>query len=170
MPSERLRPLSFPAPDHGTEVLWVEHADDDSVIVVSVPVFAYGVSRGTEVQVGEDEASRPRLLRESPGATVRGYVHPGRNATDVYRNVLVPEGRRAGRAIGPATCLDPDIVALHVHDRHGWAAVGRLCDALVERGILRFRELPDPGDRESEEGDAPAWRLVHAPPADPDET
>src|ERR1700722_6661868 len=109
------------SPDGRIEVLWVEQESaPDTYRVLNTPVWMYGVSVGTVVYglPGESEYLRfGRVIRDSPGATVRLAVPVGATASQVYLGRIVPDTKRLGIDIGPATFFDPGIVAIHVGER-----------------------------------------------------
>ena len=169
LPSE-LKLLEVPTTDNGTEVLWAD-VIDDVVRVVSVPVFAYGISRETVIST-QPQGDRLRLvgvLRSSLGATLRAYVSSAVKASDVYTQRIFPDAGRLGLRIGPATFFDPEIVAFHVAVRADVPAVTAYLDDLARQGMLRFWELGDPpkadvGSADDEESVDPPWELVHQLP------
>jgi hypothetical protein len=107
------------------------------------------------------------MRQPSAGATVRCYVSPTTIARRVYEDHF--DGaltRRLG--FGPASLFEPDIVALHVHDRSQLASAAAYLDTLVLDGTLRFWEQADPGaatEADEEQEDEP-WELVHPPTDD----
>jgi len=92
-------------------------------------------------------------------------------ASDIYRQRVIPSAQQMALRIGPATFLDPEIVAIHVHERKHLAAVTAYLDVLASQGVLRFWELADPEtdpgdtDRTDETASAP-WALIHQLPVD----
>ena len=172
-----LKLLAVAAPDNGTEVLWCEADGPNTCRIVSVPVFAFGMSVGTLVRA---EANHPRrlqlkeVLAPSGGATVRCYVSHGALASSVYKEEILPAMTAAGLAVGPATFLDPDVVAMHIRRRQDLVSVGGELDGIANQGRVRFWELADPSDsheHEAEDG-APGdpWELVHELPVGGDAT
>ena len=81
---------------------------------------------------------------------------------------MIPEGEGRGLRFGPATFLDPDIVAIHVKHREEWENVGAYCDLLVAEGILRFWELGDPDLSSTiaveDSTDVEPWTITHPQP------
>src|SRR5215471_17635526 len=119
-----LRLVEVPVGDNGTEVLWAESIGGAERLV-SVPVFAYGLSRDALIST-KPSGHRARLshvLHPSRGATIRCYVRQGVLASDIYRQRVIPSAQQMALRIGPATFLDPEIVAIHVHERKHVAAV-----------------------------------------------
>jgi len=170
-PSE-LKLLEIPTSDNGTEVLWADVLGG-VVHVVSVPVFAYGVSRDAVIsaQSHGDRLRLVRVLRPSPGATVRIYVAQDAKASDVYTQRILPDAREKGFRIGPATFLDPEIVAFHVADRAELSPVTAHLDGLAREGVLRFWELGDPpmsddGNADDDDSSTKPWELVHQLPVE----
>lgn len=154
--------------DNGTEWLWARPGPA-GYEVLSVPVFCYGVSRGSVVRAAVGDAGTlvcGTVLHASPGATIRCYVAEGAPASDVYRLDVVPAAREAGIVIGPATFFDPDVVAIHVHDRADVLRVGALLDELHASGKVRFWEIGDPADDDAQEEPSTAapWSLEHPHP------
>jgi hypothetical protein len=88
------------------EVLWVEQRGHNAFSVLSVPVWIYGVSVGSIVGASDQRGSPlifGRALRASPGGTVRFIVPRGVRASDVYLSRVIPDAKRLGIFIGPAT-------------------------------------------------------------------
>lgn len=166
-----LTPLEVRTSDNGREVLWAEVAAD-RIRVVSVPVFAYGVSRGSLVAAvpGDRTLLFTKTVFDSRGATLRAYVAGALKASSVYLNTIVPEAKEAHLQIGPATFFDPEIAAIHVASRGELPKVATYFDDLVRRGLLRFWEYGDPvnsAEEPDEEAHAPdPWELVHPLPVD----
>jgi hypothetical protein len=140
--------------------------------VLNVPVWVYGISVGTLVdgKLGDDGVLEFRdLIEPSPGGTVRYIVPEGRLASEVYLTDLGPEATRRGIGVGPATFLDPLIVALHIHNRAQWSpALAEQLNQYVDRGVIEQWEVGDP-DEYSEEDDSEAEEsagseLVHPSP------
>lgn len=81
---------------------------------------------------------------------------------------MIPEGERQGLRFGPATFLDPDVVAIHVQRREEWESVGAYCDVLVAEGILQFWELGDPDLSSAaaveDSTDVEQWTFTHPRP------
>lgn len=166
----RRRRVEIPSVDNGTEVLWVEDMGKLGAKILSVPVFCYGISRGTLIETTVTEEGRAvfkRVLTPSEGATIRCYMEPQHKASDMYLARLVPEGSKRRLDFGPATFLDPDIVAIHVKVRDQWPIIGTFLDELTREGAIRFWELGDPDSSPAtEEGISLAepWKIVHPPP------
>jgi hypothetical protein len=166
------RMVTVSAPDNGCEVIWAEHVSKDRYRVLSVPVFAYGISRGTTLvakeQINGDQLNLERIVHPSEGATIRCYVREGLLASKVYLEQMVPSGSKMGLEFGPATFFDPEIVAFHVHSRRRWQDVGRYCDELVRKQVLKFWELgdPDADGVADEQSVVEPWVVVHQPPGD----
>lgn len=166
-----LKALEIRTSDNGREVLWAEVVGT-AIRVVSVPVFAYGVSRGSLVAAvsGERTFLFTKTVFDSQGATIRAYVEGGMKASDVYLNTIVPEAKRVGLQVGPATFFDPEIVAVHVANRRELPKVVTYLDDLKRRGLIRFWEYGDPVNSSGELGEdgyAPEpWELVHPLPVD----
>lgn len=170
--------MLFVSPEGREEALWVEQQSINTYRVLSVPVWLYGVSVGSivEGQPGDDARLKfRRVVREAPGGTVRFIVPPGgRQASEVYLTRVIPDAKRLGLYIGPATFFNPRLVALHVHERgKWWPEVGGYLDRLVSEGVLEQWEVGDPDqyaaehNEESIEKVEPGRKvLVHPLPVD----
>jgi len=166
--------IRVPSSDNGAEFLWAEQLERGTYRLLSVPVFAYGISRGAILQAASlgagDEMRLERVLRESPGATVRLYAQEPHLASKLYQETILPKAATLNLGIGPATLFDPEVIAIHVHSRPQWQAVGRMLDTVVAGGMARFWELGDPDLQASTEeaavSSADPWQLVHPPPED----
>jgi hypothetical protein len=162
------KPLEVPVSDNGTEVLWAETVKG-ATRVVSVPVFAYGISRGAIISA-KPEANRLRIVtvvRPSQGATIRAYVNSSIRASDLYLNYIFPVARDSNVRVGPATFFDPEIVAFHLANRSDVGRVTPYLDDLARKEILRFWELGDPqaaNDEKPDESAGEQWELVHQLP------
>jgi len=138
------------SPEGREEVLWVAQVGQNTFRVLSVPVWIYGLSVGSVVEASHQAQSGSplkfgRLLRESPGGTVRFIVPTGVRASDIYLSRVIPDAKRLGLYIGPATFYNPRLVAVHVHDRRKWwPEVGGYLDGLVQEGVLEQWEVGDP--------------------------
>lgn len=164
--------IRVPSSDNGTEILWAESLEGGTYRLLSVPVFAYGISRGAVVLATVDVVGvrLERVVEESPGATLRVYTQEPHLATWLYQDKILPVAAALGLGIGPATLFDPEVVAIHVQSRPQWQAVGRVLDTVVANGMARFWELGDPNlqTRSEEPGSSNTdpWQLVHPPPDD----
>src|SRR4051812_48554299 len=100
----RLLLVEIPTNDGGTEVLWAE-ATGENLEISSVPVFVYGISRGTKVAASAhgDRRRMIRVLEQSSGATIRCYLPHDAKAADTYETKILPAAGSAGLRIGPAT-------------------------------------------------------------------
>lgn len=141
--------MLFVSPEGREEALWVEQQSANTYRVLSVPVWLYGVSVGSivEGEPGEDTWLRfRRAVRNSPGGTVRFIVPSGGPpASEVYLTRVIPDAKRLGLYIGPATFFNPRLVATNVHERgKWWPEVGSYLDRLVSDGILEQWEVADP--------------------------
>lgn len=172
--SERgmLKQIEIATDDNGNEVVWGENRGD-AIELLSVPVFAYGVSRGAIISAdGDGDKLRFRsVLRLSRGATVRCYVAEHVTAGKVYQRDILAETAGRGLHLGPATIFDPQLVALHIASRTQLLAVSRFLDELVQRSILKFWELADPTTEHTQPaldcGPALArWELIHPLPVE----
>jgi hypothetical protein len=139
-------------------------------------VFSYGVSRGSLIEVrapteGSEALAASRVVQESPGATVRLYADESFAASQLYLHNIAQRGRERGIAVGPATILDPRIVAINIAVRTEWQLFAPILDELVASKHARFWELGDPdlspAAEEVVEQTRTPWRLVHPPPGDP---
>lgn len=168
-----LRMIEVPTVDNGLEVLWAEELNG-LYRVLSVPVFAYDLSRGAQVAThgGTNRLKLAVVVAPSTGATVRCYVPNESAAHDVHIGRILPDAERYGLCVGPATVFDPDIIAIHIGDREQVARVGTYLDTLVGQGVLRFWELGDPAPKAEEVGTnysaAEPWELVHPLPVPAD--
>lgn len=160
-----------PVEDNGREALWVE-GDDGHGEVASVPVFAYGISKGASVAFASDGPRHrlTRVLAPSRGATVRCYTAKGIEASSFYRGEVAPSLGQRAPGFGSATIFDPDILALHVVSRSRLPDVAQWLDARVVQGLLRFWELGDPeawpAVQAGETTDTEPWELAHPLPVD----
>jgi hypothetical protein len=141
--------MLFASPEGREEALWVEeHGRNATYRVLSVPVWIYGISVGTIVEA--EPASGPqltfrRVVRDSPGGTVRFIVPQGRVASKVYLARVLADAKRLGLYVGPATFFNPRLVAMHVHERkRWWPEVGSYLDTLVKESVLEQWEVGDP--------------------------
>jgi len=168
-----LRLIEIATPDNGTEVLWVEKLG--SIIrVVSVPVFAEGISRDALVLAEETKGQRLRfrqVLQPSAGATIRCYVAESLKASKVYTDRIYLDAERLGLRIGPATFFDPEVVAFHVKARDQVSSVFAYLDTLAHERVIRIVELGDPPMQDLEQppedgGADEPWELVHPLPVD----
>jgi hypothetical protein len=138
-------------------MLWVQqNLAPHTYRVLSAPVWIYGVSIGTIVygMPGESKYLRfVRVVRDSPGATVRFIVPDGAIASRVYLTRVRPDAKRLGIKVGPATFFDPPIVAMHVGERYAWwPEVGTYLDQLIGEGVVDQWEIGDLTYT------SPAWR------------
>jgi hypothetical protein len=142
--------------------------------VLNVPVWQYGISVGTVVDASPLPNGRlkfVRVVRDSPGATVRFVVPEPAVASDVYMNRIHGDAARQGLEFGPATIYDPGLVAFNVRER-AWlsTAVEKYLDSLIAGGVISHWEVGDP-DPEPVDPNNPAPHergdeLVHEHPAD----
>lgn len=171
------RQMRFVSPEGRREVLWVEEQDRGVFRVLNVPVWVYGVSVGTLVRGRDGVDGRLEyagLVEPSPGGTVR-CVAPrgGAAASELYLSRVVPDVEQLGIGIGPATFLDPRLVAIHVHVKdRWWPDLGEYLNRLVDQGVLQQWEVADPDEYAEDGAPQPPARadaddLVHpAPEAD----
>lgn len=141
--------MHFVSPEGREEALWVEQQGASTYRVLSVPVWFYGVSVGSIVEAEPGDGARlkfRRVVRDSPGGTVRFIVPSGAaQASDVYLARVIPDAKRLGLYIGPATFFNPRLVAVNVHERaKWWPEVGGYLDQLVKEGVLEQWEVADP--------------------------
>jgi len=165
--------MLFISPEGRKEALWVEEHGRDRYRWLSVPVWAYGVSVGSIVEAFEPRPGYRRecrqIVRDSAGGTVRVIVASGRLASEVYRMRVIPDAKRLGLYVGPATFFNPRLVAVHVHEREKWwPEVGGYLDMLVEEGVLEQWEVADPDQYASEhqnhnESDTPSESVLEHP-------
>jgi hypothetical protein len=168
--ASELRLIELKAPDNCTEVLWGE-GSSAVYRILSVPVFAYGVSRGSLLftEAHGERLAAVRVLESSPGATIRAYVADSTSAHEVYSTIIQPNSTEQQLSLGPATLFDPQIVAVHVRDRSAMLPVRHYFDQLVRQSIIRFWEFGDPVPYPPTEPDGPEddpWELVHPLPVD----
>src|SRR5512138_1741108 len=116
--------MLFVSPEGREEALWVEQQTSNTYRVLSVPVWFYGASVGSIVDAEPSHEPRlkfRRVVRESTGGTVRFIVPPGGpTASEIYLTRVIPDAKRLGLHIGPATFFNPRLVAVHVHQRAKW--------------------------------------------------
>lgn len=141
--------------------------------ILSVPVWSYRISVGSEIRAAVDETGVLRfqeLARPSPGATVRLIVPAGAVASQVYLQHVIPQARKEGMAIGPATFFNPRLVAIHVHARsEWWPKMGEFLNRLIADGIGEQWEVADPDEYGVASGLPPQSEgpvLMHPLPAD----
>ncbi len=169
--------MLFVSPEGREEALWVEEEKRNTYRVLSVPVWIYGISVGSIVESEPGDGPHlvfRRVVRDSPGGTVRFIVPQGGIAASVvYLTRVIPDAKRLGLHIGPATFFNPRLVASHVHERKKWwPEVGGYLDALVGEGVLEQWEVGDPDQYagEHQDGDSsespPGKVLVHPLPID----
>jgi hypothetical protein len=170
--------MLFVSPEGREEALWVEQQTTNSYRVLSVPVWLYGVSVGSivEGESGDPAWLKFRLVvRDSPGGTVRFIVPSGGPlASEVYLTRVIPDAKRLGLYIGPATFFNPRLVAVHVHDRaKWWSEVGSYLDRLVSEGVIEQWEVGDPDQYAADHNEASIEKvelgrkvLVHPLPVD----
>lgn len=176
LPSDLRVQIRYATSDNGEELLWAEPLATGLYRILSVPVFVYGVSRGSVVEVrapasATEVRAASRVAQESPSATVRLYADDRFEAGRLYLEEVAERVRERGVSVGPATILDPSIVAINVTVRSEWERFAAVLDDLVATKHARFWELGDPdlspvADEVVEYVRAP-WRLVHPPPGDP---
>lgn len=170
--------MLFVSPEGREEALWVERQHANDYRVLSVPVWLYGVSVGSIVEGESSEGTTlkfRRVVRDSPGGTVRFIVPSGGGrASELYLARIIPEAKRLGFAIGPATFFNPRLVAVNVHERaKWWPEIGDYLDGLVRDGVLDQWEVADPDQYAAEHEqeniekvDAGRNVLVHPLPVD----
>lgn len=117
--------MLFIAPERREELLWVEREGPDRYRVLNVPVWVYGISLGSRVAAVSppEDGSNLRyshVLATSTGATLRFVVPAEARASNVYLDHVLPRARQRDLLVGPATFLDPRLVAFHVHQRSAW--------------------------------------------------
>src|SRR5437879_3997501 len=98
--------MLFASPEGREEALWVEHQNGNTYRVLSVPVWIYGISVGSIVEAEPGDGPRLKfrgVVRSSQGGTVRFIVPPGAIASEVYLARVIPDAKRLGLYIGPAT-------------------------------------------------------------------
>ncbi|HEX9483409.1 MAG TPA: DUF4265 domain-containing protein [Gemmatimonadaceae bacterium] len=167
--------MLFISPEGREEALWVEEQSGNMYCVLSVPVWIYGVSVGSIVEGERGDGSQlkyRRVVRDSPGGTVRFVVPQGALASEIYLTRVIPDAKRLGLYIGPATFFNPRLVAVHVHERKKWwPEVGSYLDRLVSEGVLEQWEVGDPDQyageyREDDNEPLSGRMLVHPLPVD----
>jgi hypothetical protein len=167
--------LEIPGVGGGRELLRVAAEADGAYLLLSVPVCALGLSRGTRVAATRDDDGVLRLTRvlaPSPGATVRCTVSPT-CTTGHFDEEFVREGAGPLLGLGPVSIVEPELVAVHVADRAQLPRVAAWLDRLILMGVLSTWTYGDPG--ELEDGrmalePMASWELVHPPARDPDVT
>lgn len=160
--------VEFHAPENGTEVLWAERIAPTRAVVLSVPVFTFGVSRGTHIALTatnhEDLWLADGVTQESESSTVRLYC-----SDDWHPRRILAEAQSGPFDFRGATCtlLAPDILAVDVAGRPPTVRIRSALDELVRRHVCRFWELSDPdytGDEARRGAGALEWRLEHELP------
>jgi hypothetical protein len=150
------RTMVFTSPEGRQEALWVEELDRNRFRVLSVPVWAYGISVGTVVDatdVSQSELSFGAVLRESHGGTVRVLFPSGTTASTAYLERLLPEAESRQLHIGPSTFFDPRVVAINLHRRDSWwPRVGTWLEELKKAGVIEQWEVADPDEYAAEHG------------------
>jgi hypothetical protein len=164
-----LKLVELPAPDNGRELLWAAPVGPNEYRIVSVPVFAYGTSRGTIVRVHCDEARcvHSAVVADALGATLRCYTRNPLRASELYLGRMVSDGKARDIRFGPATLFDPDIIALHVPAKKDVPSVISYLNELVARGFLNFWEHGDPEqgpEDPDQDGGSDEWKLIHPLP------
>jgi len=167
--------MLFVSPEGREEALWVEEQSPNTYRVLSVPVWVYGISVGSIVEAEPDNGLQltcRRVVRDSPGGTVRFIVPQGKVASEVYLMRVIPDAKRRSLYVGPATFFNPRLVAVHVHERKKWwPEVGGYLDTLVSEGVLEQWEVADPdqyaGEHRDDDSEPPSGKvLVHPLPVD----
>lgn len=163
--------LEIPLLGEGVEVVRVAAAPEGGWRILSVPVRAYGLSRGTRVAADVADGLRLRIadvLAASPGATVRCTV----SSTCTTRQLdeeWVREGAGPRLGLGPVSIVEPETVAIHVADRAMLPRVAAYLDRLILAGVLRTWEYGDPGappHGTTTRVDTGPLELVHPPAVD----
>ncbi len=138
----------FADPDGRYEVLWVEEKAGDLYTVINVPVYLYGISLGSIVRCVAGDGQMltfDRVVRDSPGGTVRLILPVGKLASEWYMDYLLPHASDRQLAVGPATFYDPRMVAVHVQRRIDlWEDLGSYLTDLVEQSVIQKWEAGDP--------------------------
>lgn len=166
------RQMRFISPEGRGEILWVEEQPSGFFRVLNVPVWVYGISLGTLVSAKPptgDLLEYGALIEPSPGGTVRCIVPRGSLASQAYLTRVVPEVKQLGIGIGPATFLDPRMVAIHLHVKESWwPTFGEYLNQLVEASVLQEWEVGDPDEYADEQAEElKPWTgrdLVHPQP------
>ena len=163
--------LEIPGLGAGRELLRVACDADGGYCILSVPVCADGLSRGTRVAARRDDDGMLHLahvLAPSPGATVRCTVSPT-CTTGRFDEEFVREGAGPRLGLGPVSIVEPNLVAVHVADRARLPHVAAWLDRLILMGVLSSWTYGDPGElpegRMAPEAMA-SWELVHPPAHD----
>jgi hypothetical protein len=163
--------LEIPILGEGVEVVRVAPASEGGWRILSVPVRAWGLSRGTRVTADTAEGPRLRIadvIEPSPGATVRCTV----SSTCTTRQLdeeWVREGAGPRLGLGPVSIVEPETVAIHVGDRAMLPRVAAYLDRLILAGVLRTWECGDPGappHGTTRRIDTGPLELVHPPAVD----
>lgn len=169
--------MLFVSPEGRKEALWVEQLAHNEYRVLSVPVWIYGVSVGSIVESEAGDSPQlvfRRVIQPGAGGTVRFIVpRRGTRASQIYLTRVIPDSKRLGLKIGPATFFNPRLVAVHLHERQKWwPEFGGYLDTLVSEGVLEQWEVGDPdtynGDDDVIEQvtEADTKTLVHPLPVD----
>ena len=163
--------LEVPGVGPGRELLRIAPAREGGHRILSVPVCAEGLSRGTRVAAVPGPAGTlrfDRVLEPSAGATVRCTMSPT-CTTRRFDEEFVGEGAGPLLGLGPVSIVEPELVAVHVADRRQLARVAAYLDRLIVQGVLSTWTYGDPGALG--EGQMPpspmaSWELVHPPAVD----
>jgi hypothetical protein len=170
-PSDERDLLEIPILGEGVEVVRVTPATEGGWRLLSVPVRAYGVSRGARLDAVATESGRLRIadvIAASDGATVRCWVS-NTCTTRQLDEEWVQEGAGPRLGLGPVSLVEPDLVAIHVAARDMLPHVAHYLDRLILAGLLRSWEYGDPGAPPrgtTTRTDTGPLELVHPPAID----
>lgn len=162
--------VEVPRGQLGIEVLRAVPTADGAYLVLSVPVFVYGISRGSVVAAHSGQRGRLQfagIRRISPGATIRAWVSPTTTPKHVDDDYFKgPIARKLG--LGPATLFEPTTVAVHLSDRARMKDATRYLDGLIRLGVLTAWEFGDPGAPATADAQSLVvpWEVVHPPASD----
>jgi hypothetical protein len=134
-----------------TEFLWATPLSKREYVVLSTPLYVYGVSPGSHVvgaKVGEI-LHCDLVITPSPGAVARIMAFAGHRASSIMDNSI--RNLMSEANLEPKLCayLDPRIGAIYVSNgRAHLDILEGVLDSCVEQGLIRTWELADPEESE----------------------
>lgn len=149
--------VDFTSPEGRKERLWAESSGIGQARILSVPVWNYGLSVGTVVDL---TAVPPRIIGISKGATLRFLASEGSSGKAVYLSRVLIDLQKLGYGAGPATFFGPRLVAMNVHIRSDWwPGIGTYLGQLVAQGVVEQWEAADP-DQGANDDDEPTTETI----------
>lgn len=164
--------IDFFSPEGRCERLWAQTTSHETACVLSVPVWIYGISRGTIVRYRRDDKRTfsSGVQRESDGGTIRFLASEGLTGKAVYLTRVVPTFQKQNLGVGPATFLGPRFVAMNVHKKATWwPQIGSYLEKLSSDGIIETWEASDPdqdADAPTTPSEDPERVFIHQLPID----